>query len=476
MNYLQVVQEIVRIPGGSNFSRRQQVNSAFRRYNLIALCTYCTDKCTAEDVVDVCAHHQFALTRRQGNWELLESSSLKFAKEQLIQQNGELEARVLARTAQLNSAIEARDTFLAMLGHELRNPLAPILNAASLIKAQTLPGSVLGRSAAVIQRQTAHMSRLVNDLLDVGRLTRGQLNLELSPVSIADVLEQALEQSRYLIDQRGHSLAITLPSRAVKVNGDAVRLAQVFANLLHNAAKYTPDGGKVTIEATVADDTVTVSVTDNGSGIPQDKLEVVFDLFAQLPRSLARSDGGLGIGLTLVKRLAEMHGGKAFARSAGPGQGSCFAVELPRHIDLEPVEERTDFGALQEAAGSCSVLLVDDNADAAHSLALLLSESGHHVTTAADGPAGLAAAKSVIPDVALLDIGLPGIDGYEVARRLKADPRTKHIHLIAVTGYGQDADVAAAFEAGFNDHLLKPADPQKVLARLSSFANRSRPN
>jgi signal transduction histidine kinase len=307
----------------------KKVNQSFRRYNLIGLCTYCLEKCTAEDVVDVCCNHQFALARRRGEWESLESSSLKIAKEQLMRQNVELEQRVEARTAELNSAIRARDEFLAMLGHELRNPLAPIVNASQLIQAQTPAGSSISRSAAIVSRQARHMSRLVGDLLDVSRITQGQFRLELAEVPLAEVIEQAVEQCRPLIDQRQHSLSVSWPSRSVKVNADPVRLAQVFANLLQNAAKYTPNGGFVSIGTDVQDGAVSVSVRDTGSGIPPALLESIFELFAQLPRSLARSDGGLGIGLTLVRRLTEMHGGSVSASSAGPAAGSEFKVTLP---------------------------------------------------------------------------------------------------------------------------------------------------
>jgi signal transduction histidine kinase len=216
-----------------------------------------------------------------------------------------------------------------MLGHELRNPLAPIVNASQLIQAQTPAGSSISRSAAIVSRQARHMSRLVGDLLDVSRITQGQFRLELAEVPLAEVIEQAVEQCRPLIDQRQHSLSVSWPSRSVKVNADPVRLAQVFANLLQNAAKYTPNGGFVSIGTDVQDGAVSVSVRDTGSGIPPALLESIFELFAQLPRSLARSDGGLGIGLTLVRRLTEMHGGSVSASSAGPAAGSEFKVTLP---------------------------------------------------------------------------------------------------------------------------------------------------
>jgi signal transduction histidine kinase/CheY-like chemotaxis protein len=446
-----------------------KVNHAFRRYNLVALCTYCMDKCSAEDVIDVCCHHQFALARRHGNWDLLESSSLKIAKENLHQLNTELESRVNARTAELNSALRARDEFLAMLGHELRNPLAPIRNATEIIRALTPPDSPLSTSTAILDRQVGHMTRLVDDLLDVGRITQGQINLERKVIALSEVIEQAVELSRPLIDQRGHSLSVSLPSRYIKIDADASRLAQVFGNLLHNAAKYTPDGGKVSIEAGVEDQSVTVTVRDTGSGIPESMLGSIFDLFTQLPRSLARSDGGLGIGLTLVKRITEMHDGEVTASSEGVGMGSAFAVRLPlagvQATEPVPAPART----IGKTLAGRRIVIIDDNRDANQTLATLLEIAGHEVASALDGPSGLQVVKSFQPDVVVLDIGLPEIDGYEIARRLRADNATRNVHIIALTGYGQQNDVAHAREAGFDAHLLKPARMGDMLKLISNL-------
>ncbi|WEF33488.1 MEDS domain-containing protein [Pseudoduganella chitinolytica] len=306
----------------------RKVNGAFRHYNLVALCTYCMETCSAEDVIDVCRHHEFALTRRDGAWEVLESSSLKLAKQELVRLNAELEDRVETRTAALNAAVQARDEFLAMLGHELRNPLAPIRSAADVIRALAPANSPIADSSAVLHRQVAHLTRLVDDLLDVARITQGHIQLAMRETSLADIIEMALEQTRPLIDQRGHSLAVAMPPRNVQVVADATRLAQVFGNLLHNAAKYTPNGGAVSITAHVHDGSATVTVSDNGAGIPRDMLDSIFGLFTQLPRSLDRSDGGLGIGLTLARRLVELHGGTIAAHSGGPGLGSSFSVRL----------------------------------------------------------------------------------------------------------------------------------------------------
>ncbi|AVR97901.1 MEDS domain-containing protein [Pseudoduganella armeniaca] len=306
----------------------RKVNGAFRHYNLVALCTYCMETCSAEDVIDVCRHHEFALTRRDGTWEVLESSSLKLAKEELVRLNAELEDRVESRTAALNAAVRARDEFLAMLGHELRNPLAPIRSAADVIRALAPADSPIANSSAVLHRQVAHLTRLVDDLLDVARITQGHIQLAMRETSLVDIIETALEQTRTLIDQRGHSLRVTLPPRNVQVMADGTRLAQVFGNLLHNAAKYTPNGGAVSIAVHIDDAMATITVTDTGAGIPRDMLNSIFELFTQLPRSLDRSDGGLGIGLTLARRLVELHGGTIAAHSDGPGLGSSFSVGL----------------------------------------------------------------------------------------------------------------------------------------------------
>ncbi len=315
--------------GWSSFMEyERKVNASFRRYHLVALCTYCMDQFSAEDVIDVCCHHQFALARREGEWELLESSSLKIAKDNLVRVNTELESRVESRTAELSSALRARDEFLAMLGHELRNPLAPIHTAAELIRARTPADSPLAATSAILHRQVAHLTRLVDDLLDVARVTQGQIQLQMHETTLAGILELAIEQSRPMIDQRRHTLSVDFPRDAMWVRADPTRLAQVFGNLLHNAAKYTPDGGSVDVAMRVSGNEVTVTISDTGAGIPAPMLASIFELFAQLPRSLARSDGGLGVGLTLDKRIVEMHGGSIEAHSEGVDMGAQFVVRL----------------------------------------------------------------------------------------------------------------------------------------------------
>jgi CheY-like chemotaxis protein len=311
----------------------------------------------------------------------------------------------------------------------------------------------------MIDRQVGHLARLVDDLLDVSRITSGKIKLQKEAVELTTILARAVETSRPLIEARRQELTVTLPPEAIPIEADTTRLAQVISNLLNNAAKYTPEGGRIrlTVEKTAHE--AVLRVSDSGMGIPADLLPQVFDLFTQGDRSLARSEGGLGIGLTLVKSLVEMHGGRVEARSEGAGKGSEFVVYLPilapsptaaNNAEMEPLA-RTD-GAPRR------VLVVDDSADAAESLSMILQARGHQVRTAHDGPAALRAAADFRPEVVLLDIGLPRIDGYEVARRLRGEGGLKDALLVALTGYGQDEDRRRAEEAGFDEHLTKPAN------------------
>lgn len=448
----------------------RKVNGAFRSLRLVALCTYCSETCTASDVIDVCSHHEFALARRQGAWQLLESSSLKTAKEELVRLNAELEQRVSERTADLNAALRARDEFLAMLGHELRNPLAPIRTASEYIQKALPESSPVARSSAILNRQVSHLTRLVDDLLDVARITQGHVQIEPCNVSLASVLEMAAEQARPFLEQRRHSFSMELPGPEALVHADPTRLAQVFGNLLHNAAKYTPDGGAVEARAAIEDGRAVVRVKDNGSGIPREQLGSIFELFSQLPRSLARSDGGLGIGLTLAKRVVEAHGGSVEAFSEGPDKGSEFVVRLalstahPPANAAEPLPE----AAPPVAAAPKRVLVVDDNADAREAMAALLQMQGYEVFEAGEAIAGLALAEERAPAIAILDIGLPGVDGYELARRIRASAFGAGMKLIALTGYGQSSDLQRARDAGFDEHVLKPARLDELFQKLES--------
>lgn len=360
------------------------------------------------------------------------------------------------------AANRAKDEFLAMLGHELRNPLAPIVISLQLMK---LRGEhVFERERAVISRQVEHMARLVDDLLDVSRITRGKVDLKLNPTELSVVVAKSIELVGPLLEQHGHELTVDVPPAGLVVNADEGRLTQVLTNLLTNAAKYTPDGGKIQLSAVRTDGHALLKVKDNGSGISAELLPRVFQLFVQGERTIERSAGGLGLGLAIVKTLVEHHGGRVSAYSEGTGRGTELRVELP----LAVVEPTADLPVLVDTVPADSaptkrrILVVDDNRDAASSLAELLSLEGHAVVVAYDGPAALARAEEATPEVAFLDIGLPEMDGYELARRLR-DRFGEKITLVAVTGYGQDSDRRRSKEAGFDEHLVKPIDIDRTL-------------
>jgi PAS domain S-box-containing protein len=367
----------------------------------------------------------------------------------------------------LNQAARRKDEFLAMLGHELRNPLAPIRTAVEILRMAKPDGPEYRLAREVIERQVRHMARLVDDLLDVSRISRGKIRLEKRRVALAVVLASAVEAARPRIDARGHELTMCLPPEAVWLEADAVRLAQVFANLLNNAAKYTEEGGRIRLTAERDGADVVVRVRDSGIGITPEMLPRVFELFTQADRALGRSEGGLGVGLALVRNLVEMHGGSVKAHSEGAGKGSEFVVRLPV-LRLTNTEGGGQCVAREGATGPPRrVLVVDDNLDAAETLAELLALSGHDVRTAHDGPAALEAAGRFRPEVVLLDIGLPGMDGCEVARRLRGQEGATRALLAALTGYGQEEDRLRSREAGFDTHLVKPVDPKALFALIA---------
>jgi PAS domain S-box-containing protein len=370
--------------------------------------------------------------------------------------------------AALAEANRRKDEFLAMLAHELRNPLAPIRNAVQILRLEGSPDPGLQWARDVIDRNVGQMVRLVDDLLDVSRITRGKIRLHMEPVEMAAVVAQAAEISRPLIDARGHQLHVSLPDESVRVNGDATRLAQILANLLNNAAKYTDEGGQLWVTLERLQGEAVLRVRDTGVGLPAEMLDDVFDLFTQVERSSDRSQGGLGIGLTLVRRLVEMHNGRVEAFSEGPGRGSEFVVWLPA-ITEQSASPTTEADGMHVAGPlRRRVLAVDDNVDAVNSLAMLLEIIGHEVRTAHDGPAAIAAAKDYRPEIILLDIGLPGMDGYKVARHLRELPELAKSVLVAVTGYGQEEDRRRSAAAGFDHHLVKPVDPQTLTRLLAS--------
>jgi PAS domain S-box-containing protein len=380
--------------------------------------------------------------------------------------------RALAESeSRLRDADRRKDEFLATLAHELRNPMAPIRNAVQVLR---LRGSKEPESEEVLNmmdRQVEHMVRLVDDLLEVSRITLGKIELKRQRIELAHVIQSALESSRPFLQEAGHQIQVELPPEPIFLMGDPVRLSQVVGNLLHNAGKYTEREGVIGLVARIEDGGLVVSVRDNGVGIAPEMLPHIFEMFTQVDRSRGQSQGGLGIGLTLAQSLARMHGGRVEARSDGLGKGSEFLVRLPILEVGAAGPSTTRAGrarALSEAG--LRVLVTDDVPDSADSMGMLLKLWGHDVRVAYGGEESLGAAESDLPDVVLLDIDLPDIPGLEVARRLRANPRTKDVYLVAMTGYGQREDRRRTQEAGFDAHLVKPVDPKELKNLLSSVA------
>jgi two-component system, sensor histidine kinase len=371
----------------------------------------------------------------------------------------ERQYQIRRQLAELRDADQRKDEFLATLGHELRNPLSPLLTSLELLKMGASSDPNVARVVAVMQRQAGHLVRLVDDLLEVSRITRGLIEVQREPLDLAEVIAAALETSRPVIEASEHQLVVDLPDEPLTVFGDSVRLTQVFANLLNNAAKYTDPGGRIEVEVHHTDHTAFVSVRDNGIGIDREHLASVFDMFTQVSRSDRRTQGGLGIGLTLVRSLVALHGGAVTASSEGRGRGSTFEVRLPLVV-VEAASPHGD-GHHKGFAGR-RVLVVDDNQDATETLQTLLESLGATVAAAGSGREALAQFERFEPDAVLLDIGMPGMDGYEVARRIRAMPSGNGTPLIALTGWGQQEDVRRCFEAGFDHHLVKPLDVDKL--------------
>jgi signal transduction histidine kinase len=381
------------------------------------------------------------------------------------------EAALRASEAQLRHASEAKDQFLALLGHELRNPLAPIRNALEILRAGKTDPAAARQMHEMLERQTAHMVRLVDDLLDVSRITRGKIGLRRERVDLSTAAGRALDTVQPLLDDRGHQLRLSRPLAPILLEADPTRLEQILCNLLSNAAKYTPGPGTIDLSITRDGSQAVIRIRDDGIGIRPDMLDRIFELFTQSDRLPDRVQDGLGIGLTLVRSLTELHGGTVTAASAGPGHGSEFVVRLP----CLPPHERPGSPAGEAVATAAGarrrrVLVVDDNADSAESLALLLQMEGHDVRMAYDGPSALAIAREHRPELVLLDIGLPaGMDGYEVAQRMRPEPGLKRAVIVAVTGFGQEADRRRAADAGFDAHLVKPVDMQQLWRLLATL-------
>jgi signal transduction histidine kinase len=413
------------------------------------------------------------------------NSSLQEANLELERTNMALQGEVVERSRAeqaLKQADRQKDEFLATLAHELRNPLAPIRNAVHLMKMKAVEDPQLLLSRDIIERQLIQLSRLVDDLLDVSRITRGKINLARERVELSDLIERAVETVTPVIEARGHTLTIELPKRPLGIYGDPLRLTQALGNVLGNAAKYTDAGGHITLRARRRRRDVEISVLDTGIGISPEVLPCIFDLFTQVDQGSGRPQGGLGIGLALVRRLVEMHDGSVTATSAGAGKGSEFVILLPVSVERAPSGDGADEEGDAGGSGPASeppkaarapvqrrILVADDNPDARESLAALLALSGHEVFRAQDGSDALQSAERHRPHVALLDIGMPLANGYEVARQIRGQPWGRNMVLIALTGWGQESDRRRSHEAGFNNHLTKPVDPDvldELLARV----------
>ncbi|WP_288380623.1 ATP-binding protein [uncultured Massilia sp.] len=370
----------------------------------------------------------------------------------------------------LRESDRRKDEFLAMLAHELRNPLAPISAAAELLQRVKPDEALVRRSSQIIGRQAAHMSGLIDDLLDVSRVTRGLVELAWAPVALREILDDAVEQATPLAQARRHQLDVQGPPDAVQVRGDRKRLVQVLANLLNNAAKYTPEGGSLSLQARVEGGRACIEVGDNGIGMAPELVARAFDLFAQADRSPDRALGGLGLGLALVRSLVELHGGSVECESAGPGQGSRFRVWLPCEAGARPAAPAGEPGQDNRREGPIRVLVVDDNVDAAETLSMLLDAYGYQPLVEFAPLAALDRARRERPRACVLDIGLPEMDGRELARRLRADPATAGAMLVAVTGYGQDSDRQQIMAAGVDHHLVKPVDLGQLERILATVA------
>jgi signal transduction histidine kinase/ActR/RegA family two-component response regulator len=369
-------------------------------------------------------------------------------------------------------ANQQKEQFLAMLAHELRNPLAPIVNALAVLRRVATPEPLVPWAHDIIKRQVEHMTRLLDDLLDVSRVTTGKVALQKHPIAVSDVMLQAVETSRPSVEARNQHLTVAIPPTPLTVDGDLARLVQVFSNLLNNAAKYTQQGGAITFSAKQEGDAAVLRVADNGFGITPEALPSIFELFAQEDRSLARADGGLGIGLTVVRAIVEMHGGVVTATSQGPGEGSEFEVTLPlletptsqllRTVDVEPTSPDREY----------RIVLIEDNIDVSSSLKTLLQLMGHEVATAFDGASGVRLVQADRPQIVLCDIGLPGLDGYGVIMRLQEEMTPPLPVMIALTGYGLLEDRTRALKAGFDHHLVKPVNPEDLLRVIMAECER----
>jgi signal transduction histidine kinase/DNA-binding response OmpR family regulator len=401
--------------------------------------------------------------------ELVSRAAIAFENARLYWNLKREMARTKEAEEKLKEAARRKDEFLAMLSHELRNPLAPIRNAAEVMRriAPTDAGIVWARD--VVERQVTHLAQLVDDLLDVSRITQGKISLKKEPLELGRVIQHSIDTARPLLEAKRHQLVVNGSPAPIWVHGDFARLSQVVGNILNNAAKYTSEGGRIELSASADRGEALISVRDNGIGIDAALLPHVFELFTQGERSLDRSQGGLGVGLTVVDRLVDLHQGRVEVKSDGIGKGSLFRVILPCISEVPQATEDVVAAALAAPTAGKRVLVIDDNIDAAESIAVYLRLEGHEVRTVSDGPQAVAIAQVFAPHVAVVDIGLPGMNGYEVARRLRLKGQEAPALLIALTGYGQKEDRTRSTEAGFDHHFVKPADPRVIQQAIASW-------
>jgi signal transduction histidine kinase/ActR/RegA family two-component response regulator len=412
---------------------------------------------------------EVALRSRRRQYQVRDLLAAQRAREDALRDS---EERLQLAVAALRDADRRKDAFLATLSHELRNPLAPIRNAAEVLASPRLTPMQLRWTQSVIQRQATHMASLLDDLLELTRITQGKLQLRKESCSIQSIVDAAVETSRPLLEKKSHELRVDVPQDIPRFSADPVRLAQAISNLLTNAAKYTDPGGRILLSVRLGG-RLTIVVQDNGIGIPPEQLAGLFTMFSQVPSAIGRSEGGLGVGLALVKGLAELHGGTVEAQSDGPGRGSRFLIALP--FEAGPgIEAAAEERPAVIPVGKLRILIADDNRDAADSLSMLLSMDGFEVHTVYGGRAAISAAETFRPDVALLDIGMPEVDGYAAARAIRQQRGSVDTYLVAITGWGQQEDKRRALEAGFATHVTKPVAPN-LLRDLLRRAVRAAP-
>jgi signal transduction histidine kinase len=480
----------IKMPGVSGFELARLIKGTkkFRQIPIVFLTAYLVDD---QDVLAGYGAGAVDYLTKPVNPQILRHKIGVFADlfrktRALAELNDTLEARVQERTAELErseaalrAAAQQKDAFLATLAHELRNPLAPVRTGLDLLLQLGSPTPVAARAMAAMNRQLDHMVRLIDDLLDVSRISRGMLELKRTRTELGSVIDHALEMSRPFLDQRRQIVVVEIQG-SMHASIDATRVTQIVGNLLHNASKYTPAGGRIRIELAAAGGAASIRIIDAGAGIPLGQLDRVFDMFARIERSGPHVSGGLGIGLSLARRLAEMHGGALTAASAGEGQGATFTLTLPAEVAALQHEHPAahpagaPHGAASSAVAPLDIVVIEDNDDAADTLCMWLGELGHRVRVARTGPEGLAMVGEVKPDVVLCDIGLPDMDGVEVCRRIKELVLDPPPLLVAVTGWGMEDDRRRTAEAGFEHHLVKPVGPDQLRTVLQSAADARR--